>query len=156
MRLEQVNVASLFENTHAHVRDRLARADIQWRCTIEPGLPEVSVDAVQIGAVLGNLVVNACDALEGRLTWRQVHLKAFRITDGGECQVRILVQDTGPGVPSEVRQRLFTPLATSKPNGMGLGLALSRSIAERQGGRLWFDPNRDMTTFCLDLCSHAT
>jgi C4-dicarboxylate-specific signal transduction histidine kinase len=156
MRLEQVNVASLFENTHAHVRDRLARADIQWRCTIEPGLPEVSVDAVQIGAVLGNLVVNACDALEGRLTWRQVHLKAFRITDGGECQVRILVQDTGPGVPSEVRQRLFTPLATSKPNGMGLGLALSRSIAERQGGRLWFDPDREMTTFCLDLCSHAT
>jgi len=156
MRLEPVSVASLFENTHAHVRDRLVRADIQWRSTIEPGLPEVSVDAVQIGAVLGNLVVNACEALEGRLTWRQVHLKAFRISDGGECQVRILVQDTGPGVASEVRQRLFTPLATSKPNGMGLGLALSRSIAERQGGRLWFDPDREMTTFCLDLRAHAT
>jgi len=155
MRLERVSVASLIENTHAHVRDRLVSADIQWRCTIEPALPEVSVDAVQIGAVLGNLVVNACDALEGRLTWRQVHLKAFRISDGGDCQVRILVQDTGPGVPAELRQRLFTPLATSKPNGMGLGLALSRSIAERQGGRLWFDPDREMTTFCLDLRAHA-
>ncbi|HXW65654.1 MAG TPA: ATP-binding protein, partial [Burkholderiaceae bacterium] len=155
MRLEPISVAGLVESTHAHVRDRLIRADIQWRCTIEPGLPAVSVDAVQIGAVLGNLVANACDALEGRLTWRQVHLKAFRITDGGDCQVRILVEDTGPGVPAEVRQRLFTPLATSKPNGMGLGLALSRSIAERQGGRLWFDPDREMTTFCLDLRAYA-
>jgi len=155
MRLEPISVDGLVESTHAHVRDRLVRADIQWRCTIEPGLPAVSVDAVQIGAVLGNLVANACDALEGRLTWRQVHLKAYRITDGGDCHVRILVEDTGPGVPAEVRQRLFTPLATSKPNGMGLGLALSRSIAERQGGRLWFDPDREMTTFCLDLRADA-
>jgi len=155
MRLEPISVAGLVESTHAHVRDRLVCADIQWRCTIEPGLPAVSVDAVQIGAVLGNLVANACDALEGRLTWRQVHVKAFRITDGGDCHVRILVEDTGPGVPAEVRQRLFTPLATSKPNGMGLGLALSRSIAERQGGRLWFDPDREMTTFCLDLRAYA-
>ena len=65
--------------------------------------------------------------------------------------LRIRVQDTGPGIAPEVRQRLFTPLATTKPGGMGLGLALSRSITERQEGRLWFDPDAERTTFCLDL-----
>ena len=155
MRLEPVSVTSLLDSTHAHVRDRLVGADIQWRCSIEPGLPAVWVDAVQIGAVLGNLIGNACDALEGRLTWRQIHLKASRIADDSQCQVRIVVEDTGPGVPAEVRPRLFAPLATSKPNAMGLGLALSRSIAERQGGRLWFDAERELTTFCLDLRAYG-
>ncbi len=155
MREERVDVARLFDSIHAHLRDRLVRADIQWRTTIEPGLPPVCADAVQIGAVLGNLVANACDALSDRLTWRQIHLRAFCVP-GSDCStVRILVEDTGPGVPAELRDRLFTPLVTSKPNGMGLGLALSRSIAERQGGRLWFDADREMTTFCLDLRAYA-
>jgi len=155
MREERVDVARLFDSIHAHLRDRLVRADIQWRTTIEPGLPPVCADAVQIGAVLGNLVANACDALADRLTWRQIHLKAFCVPGSNCSTVRILVEDTGPGVPAELRNRLFTPLVTSKPNGMGLGLALSRSITERQGGRLWFDADREMTTFCLDLRAHA-
>jgi len=155
MREERVSVSSLFESTRAHLRDRLVRADVRWRTTIEPGLPAVCGDSVQIGAVLGNLVSNACDVLEDRISWRQIHLKAFRVTDGGTPMVRILVEDTGPGVPAELRERLFKPLATSKPNGMGLGLALSRSIAERQGGRLWFDAEREITTFCLDLRAYV-
>ncbi|SPE21575.1 putative Histidine kinase,histidine kinase,MASE1-containing protein [Burkholderiales bacterium] len=155
MREERVSVTSLFESTHAHLRDRLVRADVRWRTTIEPGLPAVCVDSVQIGAILGNLVANACDVLEDRISWRQIHLKAFRVTDGEIPMVRILVEDTGPGVPAEVRERLFKPLATNKPNGMGLGLALSRSIAQRQRGRLWFDAEREITTFCLDLPAYV-
>jgi two-component system C4-dicarboxylate transport sensor histidine kinase DctB len=65
--------------------------------------------------------------------------------------VRITVQDSGPGVPAELRSQLFKPLATSKPHGMGLGLALSRSIAERLGGAVSFDAASTLTTFHLDL-----
>ncbi len=155
MREERVDVAGLFESTHAQLRDRLVQADIDWRSTLEPGLPAVCADTVQIGAVLGNLVANACDALAGQGPPRRIHLRAMRAPASGGSMVRILVEDTGGGVPSEIRDRLFTPLATSKPNGMGLALALSRSIAERQGGRLWFDAGCGLTTFCLELRAHG-
>jgi nitrogen-specific signal transduction histidine kinase len=68
--------------------------------------------------------------------------------------LRITVQDNGPGVPAELRSQLFRPLATNKPHGMGLGLALSRSIAERLGGALSFDAADRLTTFHLDLPTH--
>jgi len=151
MRADRVLVGSLFESTHAHLRDRLARAEVSWHATIEPGLPPVRADAVQTGAILGNLVANACDAMAGTVSLRQVYLKALLAAGSPTSMVRILVEDTGPGVAPEARERLFKPLATSKPNGMGLGLALSRSIAERQGGRLWFEPGCERTTFCLEL-----
>ncbi len=158
MQEERVEVGALFDRTHAQLRERLVLAQIEWRVTIEPGLPAVCADAVQAGAVLGNLVGNACDALDAVSGWRQIHLRAYRapIDPGAErAKVRITVQDTGPGVPAELRPRLFKPLATSKANGMGLGLALSRSIAERMNGALWFDAQTERTTFCLDLPVHG-
>ena len=155
MREESVSVVELLETTHAHLRDRMARSNIQWRTTLETALPPVRVDGVQIGAVLGNLVGNACDALANHSGPRWIHARAFIVADSNPTLVRIQIEDSGPGIPAELRPRLFLPLATSKPNGMGLGLALSRSIAERQGGHLWFDDSRTSTTFCLDLRTHA-
>jgi signal transduction histidine kinase len=155
MHTDRIVVTSLLESTHAHLRDRLIREGVSWDTTIEPGLPTVRADAVQTGAILGNLVANACDAMAQGGTLRQVHLTARRAPGSHGTLVQILVQDTGPGVRPELRERLFKPLATSKLNGMGLGLALSRSIAERQGGRLWFEPDGERTTFCLELPCHA-
>lgn len=155
MREESVRVAELVETTHAHLRDRLLRDGIVWHCDIDAALPPVMVDAVQIGAVLGNLVGNACDALAGHAGPRRIDIRAFLVATGKPTLVRIQVEDSGPGIPADLRARLFLPLATTKPNGMGLGLALSRSITERQGGHLWFDDSRPATTFCLDLRTHA-
>jgi signal transduction histidine kinase len=155
MHIERVPVTRLIESTHAHLRDRLVQAEASWTAHVDPGLSDLRIDAVQTGAVLGNLVVNACDALGGHCAVREIHVHAqAAVIDGTPC-VRIRVEDTGPGVAAELRERLFRPLATSKPQGMGLGLALSRSIAERQGGRLWFDASRTLTTFCLDLPCYA-
>ena len=148
---DRIAAADLIGNTYEHLSDRARRARIRWRSRIEPGLPPLRVDAVQMGAVLANLLNNAYDALADWQGPREIRCDAYRIQEGTRTMLRIRVQDTGPGIASEVRERLFTPLATTKPGGMGLGLALSRSITERQEGRLWFDPEAERTTFCLDL-----
>ncbi len=151
MHSERVPVAQLLNSAHAHLRDRLQRDGIEYQATIDTGLPPLRVDMVQVGAVLDNLLGNACDALGEAPAPRRIQVTASRLTGAGQPLMRITVQDNGPGVPAELRPQLFKPLATSKPHGMGLGLALSRSIAERLGGGLSFDAGNSVTTFHLDL-----
>lgn len=151
MRDERIDVKRLIERAHAHLRDRLQRESIAWSESIAPDLPAARGDAVQLGAVLDNLFANACDALHDTRGERAIRVSVERVAGAGHPLLRIRVQDTGPGVAADVREQLFKPLATSKPHGMGLGLALSRSIAERLGGALWFDAGLAHTTFCLDL-----
>ncbi|MFN3566216.1 MAG: ATP-binding protein [Burkholderiaceae bacterium] len=146
--LVRTEPAALIDAAHDQVRDRLDRHGVRWTSRIEPGLPAVVVDRVQIGAVLGNLLANAIEAVVTVDPPRAIEVRALRSGDG---QVRIEVEDSGPGVALEVRDRLFQPMATSKPGGMGLGLAMARTIAQRHGGSLWFDASRSKTTFCLEL-----
>ena len=146
--LVRTDPAALIDAAHDQVRDRLDRHGVLWTSRIEPGLPAVVVDRVQIGAVLGNLLANAIEAVVAVDPPRAIEVRALRSGDG---HVRIEVEDSGPGVPLEVRDRLFQPMATSKPGGMGLGLAMARTIAQRHGGSLWFDATRSRTTFCLEL-----
>jgi signal transduction histidine kinase len=61
----------------------------------------------------------------------------------GPREVRVLVRDTGPGLDARARERLFEPFFSTKPDGMGMGLAISRSIVEAHAGRLWVSPNED-------------
>ncbi len=151
MHSERVAAGQLFDSAHAHLRDRLQRSGIAFDIVVEPGLPPLRVDSVQVGAVLDNLLGNACDALGESSAPRRIRVTAARLAGAPQPTVRITVQDNGPGVPLELRPQLFKPLATSKPHGMGLGLALSRSIAERLGGGLSFDAGTSVTTFHLDL-----
>jgi two-component system, NtrC family, sensor kinase len=116
----------------------LARASAlaPLRCVTTPGLPPVRAVGRQLGEVVLNLLVNAADALE-RLppgAERAVSLRVY--ADRG--QVCISVEDTGAGIPAEVRDRIFEPFFTTKPvgKGTGLGLALAREYVERFGGRL--------------------
>lgn len=154
MHSEVVGIEELIERGRAHVRDRLERSGIRFETAVEPGLPPLRTDAVQAGAVLDNLLGNACDALSESPPPRRIRVAAGRLPGAERPTVRITVQDNGPGVPPELQPQLFRPLATSKPHGMGLGLALSRSIAERLGGALSFDAAAGVTTFHLDLPTH--
>jgi two-component system sensor kinase FixL len=152
MHSEQVRVEELVERGRAHLRDRLERSGIVFETSIDPGLPPLRTDAVQLGAVLDNLLGNACDALADAPRPRRIRVTAARLAGRSPPTLRISVQDNGPGVAAELRPQLFKPLATSKPHGMGLGLALSRSIAERLGGGLSFDAAASTTTtFHLEL-----
>ncbi len=139
-------------------RDVAAVADIvaaqQARLTVPPDarlvvdvpadLPRVSVDVVQIGQILFNLLVNALQAIGERGT---VHVGAT----ASDRQVHLHVQDDGPGVPPELRAKIFEPLFTTKARGIGLGLAVSRSLAEANGGALTLDESDGGARFTLSL-----
>ena len=104
---------------------------------IAPDATHVEIDRLQIRQVLFNLLRNGMEAMEG--CPRRALTVAARVE--GEGMVEISVADTGPGLPNEVLTNLFEPFATTKPNGMGIGLSICHSIVEEHGGRLWVESN---------------
>ncbi len=147
--LAPVEVSELLQSALGTARPRLERHRVAWRIECPPALPEVVADRIQVETVLHNLIANAVDALTAVGDRpREVVLSAA--IDGPRF-VRIGVADNGPGVPQDMAPQLFRAFATSKPQGMGLGLAISRSIVEARGGRLWLQPIERGSMFCFTL-----
>jgi two-component system sensor kinase FixL len=117
---------------------------------IQPDLPEVIVDSLQIQQVILNLLRNGVDAMADTPPEnRQLVLSAF--SDNPDI-VTITVTDQGGGITPEVSAKLFHPFFTTKTSGMGMGLAISRSIAENHGGTLKFTNNEeDGVSFILTI-----
>ncbi|HSQ02408.1 MAG TPA: ATP-binding protein [Burkholderiales bacterium] len=117
------------------------RRGVTFELALAPALPPVLADFVMIEQVLVNLMQNAFEAMEGvpQTTGRLVIRSA--VTEEGE--VHVAVEDRGPGVSEEAARHLFTPFYTSKPEGLGLGLAICRSIVELHHGRIWASPHPD-------------
>lgn len=99
---------------------------------LENALPVVHVGRVEIQQVLMNLILNSLDAMKAGVTQRHLKITTGRQDD----RVVVRVHDNGPGIPEEMLERLFEPFFSTKPGGLGLGLAISRSIMEQFGGRL--------------------
>jgi C4-dicarboxylate-specific signal transduction histidine kinase len=115
---------------------------------VEAGGPAavVQADRVQVEQVLVNLIQNALDAVAGQPDGKRV-VSVTTAADGDRVSVR--VADTGPGGFDPAR--LFEPFYTTKAGGLGLGLAISRSIVEAHGGRLWAEPTPDGAVFAFTL-----
>lgn len=111
----------------------LRRKSVDLRLSLAEDLPHVVVDRVQIQQVLVNLIRNALEAMEA-LPIPERRLSITTYAEGGN--VHCLVHDSGPGIQPDVRQRLFEPFFTTKPEGLGMGLSISRSIVEAHGGQL--------------------
>jgi PAS domain S-box-containing protein len=136
-----------FEKKQVSIRDVLSEAvrflhgdprkhdvPIDWQ--LDDNLPTVSVDLTQIQQVFINLISNAMEALEGSQISPHI---IFRASATDQNQMLIQVIDNGPGVSDQ--ERIFDAFVTTKKNGMGVGLAVSRSIVEAHGGRLWAENN---------------
>jgi len=101
---------------------------------LEPNLPAIEVDPIQLQQVLLNLVINAFDAMrDTAASHRKVVIATERNGDGA---IRTSVRDHGIGIPEEARERVFEHFFTTKPKGLGMGLAIVRSIVESHGGTI--------------------
>jgi C4-dicarboxylate-specific signal transduction histidine kinase len=138
--LRRVGLAPLLDEVLSLVRSNLAAHCVRLEAHIADDLPDVLGDAVQIQQVLLNLLLNACDALsEAAPEDRRIDLDASREPEGSFVQVR--VRDRGPGIDSDGLERVFDAFFTTKPNGLGLGLAICKQIVTAHGGRLWATQN---------------
>jgi signal transduction histidine kinase len=132
-RLQEVEVASLLGSARRIGEGIVAGTPIELRVEGAAPLPPLYVDRLQIELVLRNLIANAAESLlAARAAEGTIRVSAGRHGDA----VRIAVVDNGPGVPSGTQAQLFEPFVSGKPTGMGLGLAVSRAIAEAHGGSL--------------------
>jgi C4-dicarboxylate-specific signal transduction histidine kinase len=104
-------------------------------------LPLISADRVQLQQVILNLIVNAIEAMSGADNGARELL--VRSGTAESRRVLVAVRDSGPGLDPKTLDRLFEAFYTTKPQGMGMGLAISRSIIEAHGGRLWATANQD-------------
>lgn len=132
-----------FTNWEAQCRG--VRIDLE----IERNLPPVPVDELQIKQVLLNLLCNAIHVMADHGADRRIVL---RLSRSGPDSIQIAVADNGPGINDAVMNRMFEPFFTTRPDALGMGLCLSRTIVEDHGGRLWGEPNPDRgATFYLSL-----
>jgi signal transduction histidine kinase len=117
----------------------LRRGGVVVREELAHSLPAVTSDRVQLQQVILNLLLNATDALSG-VNDRPRELVVRTVLDEG--WVCVSVQDSGVGFAPEDRDRLFEAFYTTKAQGMGIGLSVSRSVIERHSGRIWAVPNK--------------
>lgn len=131
-----------------------ARRGIAYR-TLLSGQPAVLIDRVQIQQVLVNLLRNAVEAVCARPT-REILITTAPTVTG---MYKVQVSDTGPGISETATARLFDPFYTTREDGMGLGLAISRMIVEAHGGSIWTEPREGggtVVTFTLPTAQEVS
>ena len=145
-----LDLAALIRDVVLLVRSDATLHNIHVSLEVDTHLPPVRGDKVQLQQVTLNLLLNAFDAMHDcPPDKREIHVRAAR--DGGRM-VEITVADHGAGLTIDKLEKIFQPFYTTKHDGLGLGLSISRSIIEAHGGRLWADNNPDRgATFYFTL-----
>jgi signal transduction histidine kinase len=133
----ELDINEVVQEVCVLVRNETVRNGVQVRLQLAAGLPRVQGDRVQLQQVLINLIMNAIDAMRTATDRaRYLDIMSAKHADG----VVVRVQDSGIGLDPDRLERIFEPFYTTKPQGIGIGLSISRSIIESHGGRLWTEP----------------
>jgi PAS domain S-box-containing protein len=134
-----LDVNELINEVVALTQNEMVQHSIHLRVELANDLPKVPGDRIQLQQVMLNLIVNALEAtltIEDRE--RALLITSETFADDG---VRIVVSDNGPGIDPQMVHHVFDAFSTTKPQGMGMGLAISRSIIDAHGGHLWTEAN---------------
>jgi two-component system, LuxR family, sensor kinase FixL len=145
---ESVDLRVLCSTVAKAFQDRLRDARAYLAVSVDPSVPDLAGDGTQLEIVLHNLLANAIDAVtntEGRFERIELNVSY------ADNAVFLRVEDSGQGVAMEVEPRLFEPFVTRKSGGMGLGLALSRSLVRAQGGELSHAPGGRLGGACFTI-----
>jgi two-component system sensor kinase FixL len=138
--LQAVEMNALLKEAQSLVRTNLTASQVTLDSEIENGLPAVNGDRIQIQQVVLNLLLNACDAVKDCTTAdRRIQLVA-KVDPQGRS-LRIVVSDRGHGIAHDGLEHVFDAFFTTKPSGLGLGLAICRQIVSSHGGKLWATHN---------------
>ena len=134
-----MNVNHLIEEILILVRPQIQRRNVELRTELAADLPSIAGDSVQLQQVVLNLVLNAIQAMDGQ----EEHSKKLTLVSRreGPHDIVISVRDSGEGIAAHQLDQLFQPFFTTKPGGIGMGLAICRSIVEAHGGRIWATSN---------------
>jgi PAS domain S-box-containing protein len=130
---ELVDVNELILEMFALLRNEASRYSIAIRTELAEDLPPVRADRVQLQQVFMNLMLNGIDAMKGTTGGGKLTIKS----EACAAHLLISVRDTGVGLPADQAEQIFKAFFTTKDNGIGMGLPISRSIIESHGGRLW-------------------
>jgi PAS domain-containing protein len=130
---ELVDVNELVREMIALLRSEANRYSISFRTELAEDLPKVMADRVQLQQVFMNLMLNGIDAMKETIGGGELTIQS----EAGDGQLQISVSDTGVGLPAQPADKIFRAFFTTKGNGTGMGLPISRSIIESHGGRLW-------------------
>jgi PAS domain S-box-containing protein len=132
-RRAELDINEIIQEVTTLLRNELTRSRVSLRTELAGNLPRAQGDPVQLQQVLINLIINAVEAMRPSTERpRKLLIRSAKNADG----VVVQVQDSGPGIEPELRDRIFEPFFTTKAEGTGMGLAISRSIVESHGGKL--------------------
>jgi signal transduction histidine kinase len=134
-RKEVVDLNAAILNVTALTHSEAVKTGVTVRTQLAGELPRIQCDRVQLQQVMLNLILNAIRSMSGVENGnRELHISTVSIEPEGVC---VAVRDTGHGLRPENLPRVFEPFYTTKPDGMGMGLSICRTIIEAHGGRLW-------------------
>ncbi|MBB3916841.1 hypothetical protein GGQ65_004150 [Rhizobium fabae] len=134
-RRTQTTLSSIIAEVRGLMTDETWRRRVRIDVQVDGSLPFIAIDRIQIQQVLINLIRNGIDALDAETSDRVIEIHARQVGNVVQTEIR----DRGQGI--EFPQKMFEPFFTTKENGMGMGLAICRSIVELHGGRLWAEKN---------------
>jgi C4-dicarboxylate-specific signal transduction histidine kinase len=144
----ELDINGVIQDVTILLRSELTRNRIHLRTQLTANLPRLEGDSVQLQQVLINLIMNAIEAMRGSTRQpRDLLIRSSKSAEG----VLVRVQDSGPGIGTEPAARIFEPFFTTKADGIGMGLAISRSIVQSHGGQLSYASTSEGALFQFTL-----